>query len=181
MRARLTAVVLAGLVALGACGDDKDSTDVSGGATTTTASGTATTADEGDDGDEGDGTSEGTGGSGEASAECVAASKAMAEAASAVPKAFSGTPQEIRSSVDALEAFAKAAPSEIRADLAVVVKGYAAMAAVLADANYDPSSGQPPSAETIQKLTAASSSLNQPEFQAASERVSTWFSEECSR
>jgi hypothetical protein len=47
------------------------------------------------------------------------------------------------------------------------------------EAGYDPSSGQPPSAEVLAAMQAASVELQDADFVAASARVSAWFQSNC--
>lgn len=174
MRLRLVGVLLAtaAVLALGACGSDKKSTTATAG---TTASDTPSTTN-------GSGSSRtGTGLGAFTSAQCTKTATAMAKAAAALPQAYSGTARDLEDSVDELKAFVAAAPKEIRADVQILADGYAQVITILADAKYDPSSGKPPSEETIQKLTAAGETLDESEFKEASERVTTWFTEKCGR
>lgn len=115
------------------------------------------------------------------SARCTEIAAAMAKAAAAVPQTLGGTAVDYRQSVDQLEAFATAAPSEIRDDLKIVVEGYANVARVFSDANYDPASGQPPSPEVLQKLQQTSVGLSETRFTAAADRVNAWFQNKCGR
>lgn len=111
-------------------------------------------------------------------ARCAELAQAMAAAAAAaVPQAAGG--DDLGSSVEQLQAFADAAPEEIRADMQTVAEGYAAIVQALEDAGYDPTSGQPPTAEQIAALTAASEQLQSEEFQAAAERVNAYFEAGC--
>ena len=112
-------------------------------------------------------------------ARCNGAATAMAQAAAAVPQALQGTAAGVQSTADTLEGFSAAAPSEVREDLETVSEGYAAFAKVLADANYNPATGQPPSQETVEKLQDASEKLEDTEFLEAANRVQTWFQSGC--
>ena len=103
----------------------------------------------------------------------------MAAAAAAVPQVMSGEAGDLSTSVEQLEAMASKAPEEIRNDLVTVAQGYAAYSQALQDSGYDPSSGEAPPPEVIAALTAASQALDDADFQAASERVSAWFAENC--
>lgn len=110
---------------------------------------------------------------------CLQAATAMGEAANGFSSAFSGASEALEDSVGAFEAFAAAAPSEIRADLRAVAEGYAEFVDVLSDSGYNPASGEAPSPETLAKLAAASETLANADFQAAADRVAEWFEEEC--
>ena len=83
----------------------------------------------------------------------------MAAAASAIPRALAGTSASLDASVDQFQAFADAAPSEIKDDLQTVADGYADFVKVLTDANYNPASGQAPSPEVMAKIQAGAEKL----------------------
>lgn len=128
----------------------------------------------------------GSGGSGSGagaltSAECVATALQMSQAAAAVGTALTGTNPDYARTITQLEAFANAAPSEIRADMGTVVGGYASIARVLADANYNPASGQPPSSAVLASLQTATESLDTQAFRGALDRVDNWFAQRCGR
>ncbi len=170
---RKTVVVLVlGAILLAACGGDD------GGATgETSADGGAPAAETGAAGGETGGTDGGEIGTIDA-ARCAELAQAMAAAAvAAVPQAAGG--EDLSASVEQLEAFAAAAPEEIRSDMQTVVEGYAAIVRALEEAGYDPTSGQPPTAEQLAALAGASEQIDDPEFQAAAERVDTYFEAGC--
>ena len=156
---RFVAVFVVGAFVLAACGGGDSGDTVSPAA--------------GDGGD-----SSGVGGAFDA-AECAQVVAAMSAAAAAVPAAMSGSAGDLDQSLAQLQAFAEAAPEEIRADLTLVYEGYGAFVAAMQGAGYDPSSGEAPSAEMIAAMEAASQKLNDPDFTAASERVSAWFATNC--
>lgn len=110
---------------------------------------------------------------------CADAATAMAAAASALPQAISGTAGDLTTSVDQLQALTDAAPADIRADLQIVTDGYAKIVQILAGANFDPSSGQVPSASVIAQLTAAAGELDKAVFRDATARVNAWFANGC--
>ena len=157
---RFVAVVIVGAFVLAACGGD-NGTDAASPAA-----------------GDGGGDTGVVGGAFDA-AECAQVVAAMSAAAAAVPAAMSGGAGDLSQSLDQLQAFAEAAPEEIRADLTLVYEGYGAFVAAMQDAGYDPSSGQPPSAEVIAAMEQASQQLSDPEFTAASDRVGAWFSTNC--
>jgi hypothetical protein len=138
----------------------------------------------GDDGEDG-GTTAGAGDGGAVvdgpidAARCAEVVGAMAAAAQAVPAAMTGGGGDLGTSVEQLEAFANEAPEEIRDDLVLIAQAYAEIAQVWADAGFDPTSGEPPSPETLAALQAAGDVASSQEFQAASDRVSAWFQSEC--
>jgi len=158
-------VMILSVAFLGACG---------GGGDDESSSGTALSSDSGDPD---------TGAVGAfTAARCADALRGMAEAAAAVPQAFSGTNNEtLQDSIDRLDEAANAAPSEIRADMQIVADGYKKIVSILVDANFDPASGQAPSQETIQTLEEASAEVDSAEFKAAADRVQAWFQDECGR
>lgn len=158
---KLVALVVVGAFVLAACGggDDSDTPAAGNGETT------------GGDGG-------GVGGPLDA-AECAKVVTAMSAAAAAVPQAMSGEVGDLSTSVEQMEAFAAAAPEEIRDDLLTVAQAYAAYSAALQGSGYDPSSGEAPPPEVIAALTEAGQQLQTADFQAASERVSAWFAENC--
>jgi hypothetical protein len=135
--------------------------------------------------DDGGGTTGAAGGDGGGiagpldAAECAQVVTAMAAAAAAVPQVMSGEVGDLSTSVEQLEAMASQAPEEIRDDLVTVAQGYAAYSQALQDSGWDPSSGEAPPPEVIAALTAAGQALDDADFQAASERVSAWFAENC--
>jgi hypothetical protein len=104
---------------------------------------------------------------------------AMTAAAAAVPMAMTGTAGNMQQSVDQLEAFATAAPSEIRNDLKTVAAGYAKFVKAMKDSGY--TGGQTISPAAIQALQKASEELEKDDFKKASDRVDAWFDKECDR
>jgi hypothetical protein len=156
---RFVAVLIVGAFVLAACGGGDDADTVSPAA------------------------GDGGGDSGEVgvfdAAECANAVAAMTAASAAVPQAMSGSAGDLDQTLAQLQAFAEAAPEEIRADLMLVYEGYGEFMAAMKDSGYDPSSGMPPPPEAIAAMEAASQKLSDPEFTAASERVSAWFAANC--
>lgn len=69
------------------------------------------------------------------------------------------------------------APSEIRADLATLARFFSEYAQVLQD--IDLQEGELPSAADLQRIQGALASVDQPELQAASERLSAWATANC--
>jgi predicted small secreted protein len=137
----------------------------------------------GGDGGNGDAVEDGGGDGGAGAAfdevRCAQVVQAMAAAAAAVPQSMSGDAGGLESSIDQLEAFASAAPEEIREDLSTIYEGYARVAGAMADSGYDPASGAPPDAQTIAALQAAAQTLDTADFRAASDRVNGYFEREC--
>ncbi|HZD18586.1 MAG TPA: hypothetical protein VE669_10640 [Actinomycetota bacterium] len=169
MRRRLFAVLVLGSLVLASCGggDEAPDADTGGGNGATSEAGAT-------------GASTGAGGVGAIDAtRCAEVAQAMAAAAAAVPQAMTGTAADLETSVEQLQAFASAAPEEIRADVQTIAEGYAELIAIFQESGYDPTSGQPPTAEQIAALTAAAEQLETQEFQAAVDRVDAYFAAEC--
>jgi glutathione S-transferase len=101
----------------------------------------------------------------------------MVSASAAVPLAMTGGAANLQPSIDQLEAFAAAAPAEIRDDLKTVAAGYAKVAKVLQDSGYI--AGQPLSPAAIQAFQKVSTELDNATFKAATDRVTNWFDKEC--
>ena len=101
----------------------------------------------------------------------------MASATAAMPLAMTGGAANLQQSIDQLDAFANAAPTEIRADLKTVAAGYAKVAKVLKDSGY--TAGQTLTPAAIQAFQKASTELDTDTFRAASDRVDAWFEKEC--
>lgn len=160
---RFVAVLIVGAFVLAACGGGDDTSAASPAA--------GTGSDTGGD----------TGGVAGAfdTAECAQAVAAWSAAAAAVPQAMSGSAGDLDQSLAQLQAFAEAAPEEIRADLMLVYQAYGEFMSAMQDSGYDPSSGEAPSAEAIAAMEAASQKMNDPEVSAASDRVSAWFATNC--
>ena len=112
-------------------------------------------------------------------AQCAQVVGAMSAAAAAVPSAMSGQAGDLDTSLAQLQAFAEAAPEEIRADLTLVYQRYSDFLAAMQDAGYDPSSSQPPTAEQIAAMQQASQVFQDADFKAASQRVDDWFKSNC--
>ena len=112
-------------------------------------------------------------------ATCARAGAAVAAAFSAVPAAMSGSSTDLQSSIDQMQAFAAEAPDEIKDDLNTVAQGYADFQQAVADSGYDPSSGQPPSSEAMAAIQAAGAKFDDPDFKAASDRLTAWFNSNC--
>ena len=154
-RSRFVVLLVVGAFVLAACGGGNDS---GGGGTTGAGGGVAGPLD---------------------AAECAQVVTAMAAAAAAVPQVMSGETGDLSTSVDQLEAMASKAPDEIRDDLLTVAQGYAAYSQALQDSGWDPSSGEAPPPDVMAALTAAGQALDDADFQAASDRVSAWFADNC--
>jgi hypothetical protein len=112
-------------------------------------------------------------------ARCAEVVQAMAAAAAAIPQSMSGDASGLEGSISQLEAFASAAPEEIRDDLRTIYEGYASVARAMADSGFDPASGEVPDAQTLAALQAAAAALDTSDFQAAADRVNAYFEQEC--
>jgi hypothetical protein len=167
------AVLVAGFTLVAACGDDGGIGAAADEAGDTPAATAGSGSGSGSGGDSGSGGGANTG----VSAKCLDAAKAMAAATSAVPMAMAGGAGNLQQSIDQLEAFAGAAPSEIRNDLKTVAEGYAKFAKALKDSGY--TGGQTMSPSALQAIQKASAELDKDDFQKASDRVTAWFDKEC--
>ena len=166
LRRILALLVLASLLLAACGGDDGDGSDEGGG--------------DGGEATEGDGGEATDGDVGIFDAgECAEVAAAMAAAAQAMPAAMSGSAADLEQSIEQFQAFADVAPDEIRDDMQTLAEGYARIGQILADADFDPTSGQPPSADVIAQLEQASQELNTAEFTAAAEHVSAYFESGC--
>ncbi|HYJ61536.1 MAG TPA: hypothetical protein VE032_08755 [Actinomycetota bacterium] len=112
-------------------------------------------------------------------AECAQAVAAWGSAASAAGAAMTAGAGDLESSLSQLQAFAASAPEEIRADLTTVYEAYGAFLAAMQDVGYDPTSGTLPTQEQIAAMEEASQALEGTDVEAASERVSAWFADNC--
>jgi hypothetical protein len=170
MLKRMIVMLVIGAFVLSACGGGDD--EPSGG-------------DQGAGGETAGQTTGGGGGDGDGAvsgidaAQCAEVAAAMAAAAQGLPAAFSGSATDLDTSVEQLQAFASAAPEEIRADLQTIYEGYARVAEALSSSDWDPASGQAPPPEVIAQLQELSQELDSSEFQAAVERVNAYFEGGC--
>jgi hypothetical protein len=170
---RFVSVMVVGAFVLAACGGG-------GSDTASPAAGGSTGSTGGSTGSTGGSTGGSVGGGGALdAAQCAQVVGAMSAAAAAVPSAMSGQAGDLNTSLAQLQAFAQAAPEEIRADLTLVYQRYSDFLAAMQDAGYDPSSSQPPTAEQIAAMEQASQVFQDADFQAASKRVDDWFKANC--
>lgn len=109
----------------------------------------------------------------------LAVSAALSSAVTAGAAGGVGVEPADNESIASLHALAAEAPEEIADDLEVfgdaIDEYYSALAAAGIDFS-DPATLTP---EALQALESASASLDSPEFQAASDRISGWFEENC--
>lgn len=170
MRGKLTVLLVLGAILMAACGGGDDGTPADAGAGADGGAGTETGPGGGAGGGDGLGAID--------AARCAELLQAMAAAsAAAIPGA--GSASDLETTVAQLEAMAEVVPEEIRDDMRTVAEAYAMITRAYAESGYDPTSGEPPTAEQIAALTAVAEQLEDEDFVAASERVSTWFETEC--
>jgi hypothetical protein len=164
MLRRVLALLVLGSLLLAACGGDGDEGSGDGGSA--------------EDGLDNVGGGEDLGGV-FGSAQCAEVAAAMASAAGAAGAAFTGGAADLEASVEQMQAFADAAPDEIRDDLQLIYEAYAEFIQVMTDSGWDPTSGEAPPPEVIAQLDSASQALNAEEVQAASERVNAYIESGC--
>ncbi len=166
---RFVTVVIVGAFVLAACGGggtDAASPAAGDGGSASVSAGGST------------GGSTGGGGAIDA-AKCAQVVTAMSGAAAAAAQAMSGQAGDLNTELAQLQAFAAAAPEEIRADLMLVYQRYSDFMTAMQDAGYDPTSGQQPTAEQIAAMQQASQIFQDADFQAASKRADAWFKANC--
>jgi hypothetical protein len=171
--AALAALAL-GLAAAGCGGGDDEASDEPDATLTETE--TDATTDETTDGETTDETDTGDVGDFDFSSdEC----QQLAAAGSEFGQAFSGATSgsDLTDEADAFQEFADNAPEEIREDMQTLADAYDEIVQALADIDLDP--GATPDAAQIAALTQALQSIDQTGVQAASERIGTWATENC--
>ena len=160
-------VLALALVAAGCGGGDDDS---SASDTTTVEETTeATTIDDG------------TGATGDfdfADEDCRSLVAAYLGVSQAFAAAAGGSNEELQEQAEAFSEFADDVPEEIRADVQTLANAYGQYIEVLQDAGLEP--GEIPSAEQAQELSDALQAVGTADVTAASERLSTWTTENCS-
>lgn len=174
MRLLTIALVLALAVVGAGCGGDDES---SGDTTDTTTEETFTfdtTEDTETDGTETDETDTDAG-DGLATGEC----QELVDASTQLSQAFgaAGTSGDLGDSSEFFEEFADRAPDEIQGDFQILAEAYSEYADALGD--VDLQSGETPSADDLQALQEALSSIDQAEVTAASQRISEWATANC--
>lgn len=110
---------------------------------------------------------------------CKDGVESMADASESVLGAFGDGIDDVDSLIDKLDEFVAAAPKEIRADVKVVFDGYAEFLKVYGEAGIDFTSGDPPDEDAMQAISDAGEKLSTPEFEEASDNVTSWFTEHC--
>ena len=159
------------LVAAGCGGDDDDS---SASDTTTIEETTDTTSDETTTDDD----TATTGDFDFADEDCRGLVAAFLGVSQAFAAAAGGSSEELQEQAEAFSEFADDVPEEIRADVQTLAEAYGQYIDVLQEAGLQP--GEIPSAEQAQELSDALQSVGTADVNAASERLGTWTSENCS-
>ena len=113
------------------------------------------------------------------SEECLEASAAFLSAAGGAAALFGGGDEELERSLAELEELGDDVPDEIRDDFEVFVEVYSDLTDEFADLDFDPSSGETPDDETMAALQELGERLEDSDFQAASDRIQAWFTENC--
>ena len=166
----LAALLLAALALVAAgCGGD----DGSDSASSDTAIVETEASDDGeetvDDGTETDATED----DGVLGGECAE----LAGLGSKLQGAFGAGSGDIDSVSEVFDELAEHVPEEIRDDYQVLADNFKEFADALE--GVDLSSGETPDAETLAKLQAAASSMDEPEVQQASENIEAWVAANC--
>jgi hypothetical protein len=108
---------------------------------------------------------------------CLQLSGLGAKFAQAMSATTSGGKFDLQTVVNAYQALANAAPSEIRPDLQVIAQEFTAFATALSKAGYTP--GTVPTAGQIAALQTAAQAFSQPQLRAAEQRLSVWARHNC--
>lgn len=168
----LSILVLAlALVAAGCGGGDDDS---SASDTTTVEETTDTTSDETTTDDD----TATTGDFDFADEDCRGLVAAYLGVSQAFAAAAGGSNDELQEQAEAFSEFADDVPEEIRADVQTLAEAYGQYIDVLQEAGLQP--GEIPSAEQAQELSEALQAVGTADVTAASERLGTWTTENCS-
>ncbi|OFW71318.1 MAG: hypothetical protein A2Y55_13675 [Actinobacteria bacterium RBG_16_68_12] len=171
------AITAFALVGAGCGGDDESAADTDTTTITETTGTEETTTDETttDETEEGETETDASGSF--ATEDCLEAIGAFSKLGQALAASGSST-DDVEESSRIFQAFADAAPDEIREDFRVLADAYADYIEVLS--GLDLQSGEIPSAEQLQELQQAAEPFNRPEVIAASDRVSAWTTANCS-
>jgi hypothetical protein len=168
----LSILVLAlALVAAGCGGDDESSASDD----TTIEETTTDTTDETTTEDDGSGTS---GDFDFADEDCRSLVAAFLGVSQAFAAAAGGSNEELQEQAEAFAQYADDVPEEIRADVQTLADAYGQYIDVLQEAGLQP--GEIPSAEQAQQLQEALQAVGTADVTAASERLGTWTTENCS-
>ena len=85
----------------------------------------------------------------------------------------------LSSAADAYKELASAAPAAIRSDFETIAAAFQGYAKALEKAGYTP--GKTPTAAQITALTAAAKTFSNVKLQAASQHLSAWAKQNCSK
>jgi hypothetical protein len=110
---------------------------------------------------------------------CIAAVQAFGLIGAGASSAFGGDEGAFDEYAEAFERFADGAPDEIQADVRIVAEAYQTYFAALAEADYDPSSGESPSEEQQAAIEEATDAIDDEEVTEASDNISAWMDEHC--
>jgi hypothetical protein len=102
---------------------------------------------------------------------------ALASVGATMAQAFSGATGTTDENTAELDQLASKVPDEIKADVEVLAKAFAAYSAKLQDIGIQ--AGATPTAAQLQQLQTALASLDQEELTAASNRIEAWSKENC--
>ncbi|MGH3127758.1 MAG: hypothetical protein ACRDPX_07555 [Gaiellaceae bacterium] len=160
-------VLALALVAAGCGGGDDDSS-----ASDTTTVEETTTEETTDDG------TATTGDFDFADEDCRGLVAAFLGVSQAFAAAAGGSNEELQEQAEAFSEFADDVPEEIRADVQTLADAYGQYLDVIQEAGIQP--GEIPTAEQAQELSAALQAVGTADVTAASERLGTWTTENCS-
>jgi hypothetical protein len=170
MRWLAIAVAVLGLALVGAgCGGDDE--EAASDDTTVTMTTETETTDTGETTDEGT-TDDTLGGFDFDDEDC----RELADTSSAIGQLFAAPGSELDES-DAFEQFADRVPDEIRDDYQVLADAFAEYREALAD--LDIGQGETPTAEDVQAIVQALSSIDQAAVSEATQNISAWVTENC--
>ena len=111
-----------------------------------------------------------------ASGDCKKLLEAGQEFSQAVGTAASDK-EKLEQTKDLYQRFVDKAPSEIRADLQVLAAAYTKIVDKIAEIDFKP--GETLSADKLQELQEAFSSMNDPKVRTAAEHIATWAQTNC--
>lgn len=105
--------------------------------------------------------------------------KDLAASASKISQQFgaSSATGNLQNAAKEFQAFVAIAPSEIKGDVQTIADAMTSYANAMK--GIDLKSGQVPSAADLQKIAAASKSLNQAKLQAAEQHIAAWTQKNC--
>lgn len=113
------------------------------------------------------------------SEECLEASAAFLSAAGGAAALFGGGDEEVERSLAELEEISGEVPDEIKDDFEIFAEIYREVVDEFAGLDFDPTSDEAPSEEVMAALAELGERFQDSDFQAASERIQAWFTENC--